>query len=75
MNTKTCLLIFVALAFAGCESTKRFTDRHPVVTGIGVALVIGSVAASVSGNGHNSPSGPVGPANPPCTPQPNGTCR
>lgn len=64
----TCCLL------ASCASTKRFVDRHPTLTAVGVAVIAGSIAASQSSGGSTPP--PVGdPGQLPCTPQPNGSCR
>jgi xanthine/uracil permease len=73
---KTSLVLLVCL-LSGCASTREFASRHPVVTGIGVALVAGSIAASTHhGDGNNAATGgAIGSGQLPCTPQPNGACR
>jgi len=74
---KLTLVIAVLALLAGCASTRQFAREHPVATGIGVALLAGSIAASANhGDRHDQPAtaGAIGPG-PSCTPQPNGSCR
>lgn len=71
------LLLLLSILLAGCASTREFANRHPVATGIGVALVAGSIAVAAQNHGdHRDPQEPsvVGPK-PLCYPQPNGSCR
>lgn len=73
---KIGLLFLASYLLAGCESTRRFAHEHPVVTGVGIAILAGSIVASVH-NGESKKAATntaIGPA-PSCTPQPNGTCR
>jgi hypothetical protein len=47
---KTCLIIAFILSLVGCESTRSFVKRHPIATGIGTAVLLGSVAATIRNN-------------------------
>jgi hypothetical protein len=69
------LLLFCVFV-AGCESTRQFAHEHPVVTGVGLAVLAGSIAASANHGDSSKPAtaAAIGPG-PSCTPQPNGTCR
>lgn len=73
---KTSIALLLCL-LAGCESTRDFAKRHPVASGIGVALIAGSIAASAShSGGRNDPqTAALNVPTTPCTPQPNGSCR
>lgn len=72
---KTSLVLLVCL-LAGCASTREFASRHPVATGIGVALVAGSIAASAHhGDRNTATDGTIASGKLPCSPQPNGSCR
>jgi len=70
------LCILACLLLAGCESTRQFAHEHPVVTGVGLAVLAGSIAASANHGDSNKPAttAAIGPG-PTCTPQPNGSCR
>jgi hypothetical protein len=70
------LALLACLLIVGCESTRDFAKRHPVATGIGAALLVGSIAASANHGDSNKPAtaAEIGPV-PSCTPQPNGSCR
>jgi hypothetical protein len=71
------LALFACLLLAGCESTRQFAHDHPVATGVGLAVLAGSIAASANhGSNQQQPAqgGAIGPG-PSCTPQPNGSCR
>lgn len=70
------ILLLACLALGGCESVQQFANKHPVATGIGGALLVGSIAASVNHGDRQQPAtaGAIGPG-PSCTPQPNGSCR
>lgn len=70
-------LILLCCLLAGCASTRQFAHDHPVVTGVGLAVLAGSIAASANhGDSNRQPQtgGAIGPG-PSCTPQPNGSCR
>lgn len=73
---KTVTLITISL-LAGCASFKEFTDRHPVATGIGAALIVGSIAARAhDGGGNRQTAASIGDQNKPsCRAQPDGSCR
>jgi hypothetical protein len=74
---KTTLATALALlTLTGCESTRDFAKRHPVATSIGAGLLMGSIIASAN-HGHNDPptGALTGPQKPPCTMQPDGSCR
>jgi hypothetical protein len=80
---KRVVLISAALAcLAGCASFKEFAHRHPVVTGVGAALIVGSIAVAAKSDGGNGQQPLVGtpgtignPNMPGCRPQPDGSCR
>jgi len=72
-------ILILALCFlaAGCESTRQFAHEHPVATGVGIALLAGSIAASANHGDSNKPAtnSAIGAPSMPCSPQPNGSCR
>jgi hypothetical protein len=70
------LLVLACLVLSGCETTRNFTHDHPVVTGVGLAVLAGSIAASANHGDSNKPQtgAAIGPG-PSCYPQPNGSCR
>jgi hypothetical protein len=70
-------LAALLLILAGCASVRDFVHDHPAVTAIGAAVVVGSIVASVSHDGHPGPAtGAIGDPNaPPCTVQPDHSCR
>jgi hypothetical protein len=74
---KITVIVAVLTILCGCESFKEFTDRHPVATGIGAALIVGSIAASAHDGGGSRPTAAsIGdPNNPPCRVQSDGSCR
>lgn len=69
-------LLVLCCLLVGCVSTRQFAHEHPVVTGFGLAVLAGSIAASSSHGDSNKPAtaAAIGPG-PSCTPQPNGSCR
>lgn len=74
---KLTLAILALALLAGCESTRQFAREHPVASGIGVAVLFGSIAASLDhSDSQKDPaqSTAIGPG-PSCRPQPNGSCR
>ena len=70
------LFLLACLLLGGCESMRNFAHEHPVATGVGAALLVGSIAASANHGDSKQPAaaGAIGPG-PSCTPQPNGSCR
>ena len=70
------LALLACLLLAGCESTRQFVHEHPIATGVGLAVLAGSIAANANhGDSNKSAQGAaIGPG-PSCTPQPNGSCR
>lgn len=74
---KRTIFLAVLMALSGCASLQDFSKEHPVVTGIGAALLVGGIAAAASSDG-GSKKGPdpiaVHPGVP-CYQQPNGSCR
>jgi uncharacterized lipoprotein YajG len=72
---KRAVLISAALAcLAGCASLKEFTERHPVATGIGAALLVGGIAASLDGGDNRSTHDASLPSTPNCQANPQ-SCR
>lgn len=72
------LTLSLCLLATGCASTREFAHEHPVVTGFGIAILAGSIAASANHGDSNKPpvtGAAIGDPNMPCTPQPNGSCR
>ena len=86
-NWKSALCaVTVAALLGGCATC----DRHPVACTVATVIVVGSIAASVEhrhdeltmsrrprhgGPDRPGPGLPIGYPNPPCTPQPDGSCR
>lgn len=75
--TKIGIFTLLLLTLGGCETTRDFAHRHPVATGIGAALLVGSIAASAHHGGNDPQTGAAigDPSKLPCTMQPNGSCR
>lgn len=48
------LAVLISLLLSGCASLSNFTQKHPVVTAIGAAVIVGSIAASVDHGGHKA---------------------
>jgi hypothetical protein len=76
MKKKITGIVAVLTILSGCASFKEFTDRHPVATGIGATLIVGSVAIAAKGDSKPPSAAAIGDANkPPCRAQPDGSCR
>lgn len=72
------LALLLCCLLAGCESTRQFAHDHPVATGLGLSVLATSIAMSANHGGSNqqpTTAAVTGPAAPPCTMQPNGSCR
>jgi hypothetical protein len=74
---RTILTVTLLVSLAGCASLQEFSDRHPVVTGIGVALIGGSIALAARNSGGDEEQAvtAVGDRRPGCRVQEDGGCR
>jgi hypothetical protein len=71
MAVKTLPLSILLVMLTGCATC----ERHPVACWAGGVVLVGSIAASTN-HRTASPSLAIGdPSRPPCTKQPDGSCR
>ena len=66
-------IAFSFLTIAGCSTletaadhTRDFSARHPVITAVGAAIVVGGAVAAIEAGHHHSETHPVGPERPVC---------
>ena len=50
------ILLLGCLLLGGCASIQNFANEHPVATGLGGALLVGSIAASVNHGDRQQPA-------------------
>lgn len=69
---KTIISLLSALILCGCQTISTFVEEHPKSAGIAFAVAVAALAASQT---DDEASVPLVMPKPPCTMQPDGSCR